>query len=263
MRNNADIAATWRSTLTIVIPTFNSITDLPACLKSVQSILGHLVGETVFVVIQDGLSTDGTKEYVENISSNGISFVSEEDKGVYDAMNRAVARTNTEWIYFLGSDDRLLPGFEVMLSQLTSTDNIYYGNVRLGSSAKRYDGSFSTVKLVFRNICHQSMFFPTHVLKQHPYSLDYPIKSDWASNIRLFASTPFQHVNVDVALYNDNHGLSSTYEDKQFKRDKAKLFREFHGYWSKLLCDISPTITKIYHLATRKKKKGLIEFRNI
>lgn len=263
MKNNTDIAATWHSTLTIVIPTFNSIADLPACLESVRSVLGKLLGKTVFVLIQDGQSTDGTREYADNINTSGITLASEQDRGVYDAMNKAIARADTDWMYFLGSDDRLLPDFKVMLDQLTNTGNIYYSNVRFATSGKRYDGAFSTVKLAFRNICHQSMFFPSHILKQHPYSLDYPVKSDWASNIRFIASIPFQHVDLDVALYNDNGGLSSTHEDTHFKRDKAKLFHDSHGLWLKLLCDISPTVTKIYHFAIRQKKKRRKEFRNI
>ncbi|MEQ8838858.1 glycosyltransferase [Haliea sp.] len=255
MKNNPDIAAAWDSTLTIVVPTFNSIEELPACLESVQNVLGELIGKAVFVVIQDGQSTDGTREYAENINAKGITLVSERDKGVYDAMNNAITRADTDWIYFLGSDDRLLPDFKVMLGQLTNTNHIYYANVRFASSDKRYDGNFSTVKLAFRNICHQSMFFPSHILREDPYSLDYPVKSDWASNIRFFASIPFQHVDLDVALYNDNGGLSSTYEDVQFEKEKANLFYESHGYWMKLVCFVVPTTTRAFHLLSRRKKK--------
>tara|TARA_A100000171_G_scaffold33155_1_gene31558 strand:+ start:2197 stop:2970 length:774 start_codon:yes stop_codon:yes gene_type:complete len=250
----------YQPALTIVIPTFNSIVNLPACLESVQSVLGTLLGRTVFVLIQDGRSTDGTREYAENINSSGITLVSEQDSGVYDAMNKAVARAGTDWIYFLGSDDRLLPDFKVVLSRLTNTNQIYYANVRFSSNGKPYDGAFSPAKLVFRNICHQSIFFPRHILRKEPYSLSYPVKSDWASNIRFFASIPFQYIDLNVALYNDSGGLSSTYEDVEFERDKAKLFHDFHGYWLKLLCGLSPIVTKIYHFSIRHKTEGRKKF---
>lgn len=245
----------FQPTLTIVIPTFNSIEDLPECLDSVRSVLGELLGKTVFVLIQDGRSTDGTIEYAENLKTKGITFISEQDKGVYDAMNKAIARTDTDWIHFLGSDDRLLPDFIAMLNQLRSASSIYYANVKFASTGKRYDGYFSLVKLAFRNICHQSMFFPSQILKNEPYSLDYPIKSDWAQNIRLFASIPFQYVDLDVAIYNDNNGLSSTYKDSIFEKHKANLFYQSHGHWLKLVCYIVPTATRIFHFASRKKRK--------
>lgn len=248
--------------LTIVIPTYNSINDLPECLDSIRSVLGELLGRAVVVLIQDGQSTDGTVEYAENINKKGITLISERDKGVYDAMNKAIARTETDWVYFLGSDDRLLPDFRAMLDQLKGTEFIYYANVRFASSGKQYDGVFSPIKLVFRNISHQSIFFPSQILKRSPYSLLYPVKSDWARNIQLFARVPFKHVDLDVAIYNDDGGLSSTYEDAQFEKDKPSIFYESHGYSLKLLCDIAPTVTQIFHLAIRRKKKVRAEFRN-
>jgi glycosyltransferase involved in cell wall biosynthesis len=257
------MTATCPPKLTIVIPTFNSIEELPGCLESIRSALGELLGNTIIVIVQDGQSTDGTKEYLENTNTDGIIFLSEQDSGVYDAMNKAISRAETDWIYFLGSDDRLLPDFRTMLGQLKSTEYIYYANVRFARSGKRYDGSFSSIKLVFRNISHQSIFFPSQILKRNPYSLCYPIKSDWAKNIQLFSCTPFKHVALDIAIYNDEGGLSSTYDDAHFEKDKADLFYQSFGYGLKFLCGIAPTVTQIFHFMIGRKKKTLSKFRNI
>lgn len=257
------MTATCRPTLTIIVPTFNSIEQLPGCLDSIQGVLGKLLGKTVFILIQDGRSTDGTIEYAQSTKTEGVTIVSEQDKGVYDAMNKAVARTDTDWVYFLGSDDRLLSDFTAMLDQLTNTGCIHYANVKFLSTGKRYDGPFSPTKLVFRNICHQCLFFPRQVLQDGPYSLNYPIKSDWATNIRLLACTPFQYVNLEVALYNDQGGLSSTYEDTQFEKDKATLFYESHGYPLGILCSVAPVVTRFFHFLTRRKTKEIKEFRSI
>lgn len=257
LKNKPDMTANCPPALTIIIPTYNSIKDLPECLESIHSVLGDLLGTAVVVHVQDGKSTDGTVEYAKNINTKGISFISEQDKGVYDAMNKAIARTKTDWAYFLGSDDRLLPDFRAMPHQLKSTEFIYYANVRFASSGKQYGGVFSPIKLVFRNISHQSMFFPSHILKRNPYSLLYPVKSDWAKNIQLFACVPFKHIDLDVAVYNDEGGLSSTYEDTQFEKDKASIFYESHGYRLKFLCSIAPKITQIFHTATRRKKRSV------
>lgn len=248
--------------LTIIIPTFNSIEHLPICMDSIQRVLGSSLGNEVSVLIQDGGSTDGTMAYAQELNMKGVKVVSDQDRGVYDAMNKAIKSTNTDWVYFLGSDDRLLPNFKAMPDKLIDTGCIYYANVRYASSGKRYDGAFSLFKLAFRNICHQSMFFPRQILEKEPYSLDYPIKSDWAHNIRLFAKIPFQHVDLEVALYNDSVGLSSTYEDEQFQKEKANLFFESHGYWLKLLCFLVPTATWTFHLVCRRKRKTRGKFRN-
>ncbi len=67
-------------------------------------------GGTCEVVVIDGASTDGTREWLEARRSQLGALVSEPDNGVYDAMNKGVAAARGEWVLFLGADDRLLDG---------------------------------------------------------------------------------------------------------------------------------------------------------
>lgn len=56
-------------------------------------------------IIVDGGSTDGTKEYLENINFPHVSFKSEKDNGIYDALNKGLGRANGDIIGILHSDD--------------------------------------------------------------------------------------------------------------------------------------------------------------
>ena len=58
-------------------------------------------------LIQDGNSTDGTRNFLDELSKEygDLSIESAPDSGVYDAFNKAVSRAKGKWIYFLGSDD--------------------------------------------------------------------------------------------------------------------------------------------------------------
>ena len=56
-------------------------------------------------VIQDGASQDGTVEIVERLADNRINLVSEPDHGIYDAINRGIARSTGAVVGLLHSDD--------------------------------------------------------------------------------------------------------------------------------------------------------------
>lgn len=56
-------------------------------------------------IIVDGASNDGTLDVVRRLSHERLTFVSEPDRGLYDAMNKGVALASGDFIGFLNSDD--------------------------------------------------------------------------------------------------------------------------------------------------------------
>ena len=89
--------------ISIIIPSFNSISLLPHAL---ESILTQSFNDFE-VVIMDNCSTDGTIKLIENYSAvdKRIQFYSEKDYGIYDAMNKGIKNAKGEWLFFMGSDD--------------------------------------------------------------------------------------------------------------------------------------------------------------
>jgi len=232
--------------ITIVIPTYKAVRLVKECIKSIQNVTGERLGTTVMVRVQDGRSEDGIIEYIENLSIPGISVTSEQDFGIYDAMNKAVKLVNTPWVLFLGADDKLAPNFIQALSKLDNTSTIYYGNVELTSDRRTYDGKFTPLKLVYRNICHQGIFYPTNLLLKHPYKTKYMINSDWATNIQLMSKYPFRFLDYLIAIYNNQDGVSRREVDVIFNAEKDILFQEAFGSSYYLLSATAPLLTKIY-----------------
>lgn len=233
--------------ITIVIPTYKAAHLVKQCIQSIRAATGQELGNTVIVRIQDGRSEDGIIEYIEDLAIPGISIASEQDGGIYDAMNKAVQQAETPWIFFLGADDKLLPTFMQVLPQLENTSAVYYGNVEFTSNQRTYDGKFTPLKLVYRNICHQAIFYPANLLLTHPYQKKYPIKADWATNIQLMSKYPFHFLDYIVAVYNNEDGVSRRHEDVVFNADKNRMFQEAFGLRYYLLSATAPLLTKIYH----------------
>lgn len=220
--------------LVIVIPTYNSSNDIRTCIESVEKSISHLLNTNIVnVLVKDGISTDETFNIVTSMTNGRpwLSIVSTVDSGVYDAMNQAVCISDSKWIYFLGADDKLEKGFDKAIS-IVKTDIsdscVHYFNVCLKSNNKIYDGQFSKLKLLRKNICHQGVIYPRELLKSVGYNQKYKSLSDWVVNIILFDYFKFH--NVVIAQYNDISGLSKEYRDLEFIKDKPCIFKNAHGH---------------------------------
>jgi glycosyltransferase involved in cell wall biosynthesis len=99
------MARVERPLLTVVTPCLNAAATLPEALESVRS---QGLGEEVEHVVVDGGSNDRTLDLLRE--APGVSFVSEPDRGLSDAMNKGVARARGDWIGWLNADDYYLPG---------------------------------------------------------------------------------------------------------------------------------------------------------
>ncbi|HEV8573655.1 MAG TPA: glycosyltransferase family 2 protein [Dehalococcoidia bacterium] len=89
--------------ITVVMAVLNSRVTLRRC---IASILAQTAGGVELVVI-DGGSTDGSVEILQSYGARIAYWISEPDRGVYNALNKALARARGQWIYIIGADDYL------------------------------------------------------------------------------------------------------------------------------------------------------------
>ena len=133
--------------------------------RCIDSVLAQSYPNIEHVII-DGASTDDTIDILKKNTHQIAFWLSEGDKGIYDAMNKAISYVNGEWILFLGSDDILLPGFSEMAYKLNERSTIYYG--RVICQGKIQYGEVDQDTLALRGIAHQSIFYPACIFtKKH------------------------------------------------------------------------------------------------
>ena len=226
MMNTITLGITPSPVLTIVIATFNAGVFIKDCLKSIT----ENVLEPYELLIIDGKSKDNTLEIINDFPNITPRIVSEKDKGIYDAMNKGASLATGKWVLFLGADDRILPTFKNIISELHNENTIYYGNCINGEN--HFNGEFSSYKIAKMNLCHQSIFYPVQVLKKYKYSLKYTVFSDYLLNIQCWGDSNFKKVykNVNVAYYH-MEGFSSITSDPLFKKDKPSLIKKHLGYY--------------------------------
>ncbi len=179
----------------------------------------------------DGDSTDGTVGLGKEIAENDprIRIYSEKDNGIYDAMNKAIAKAKGNYLYFLGSDDYFYDDdvFATVHKSLKqdSTD-VIYGDVFSPRFEGRYDGAFDIDKLFVKNICHQAIFLHKSVFEKiGDFDLRYSAHADYLHNIKWFLHRSISHRYIDrIIAYYEDGGFSSVHGDALFSENKEGIF---------------------------------------
>lgn len=87
--------------ISIILAVFNGAKTLQQCIDSfVQQ--GYANKELIII---DGGSKDGTVDLLKSNSAHISYWISEPDRGIYNAWNKALSQAKGDWICFLGSDD--------------------------------------------------------------------------------------------------------------------------------------------------------------
>jgi len=144
--------------------------------QTIQSVLGQTYENVEYIVI-DGGSTDGTLDIIQKHEHAIDYWVSESDKGLFDAMNKGIALATGEWINFMNAGDSLFR--ETTLQELMSTDS-QDAELIYGDHVIRYDFGFSRIVnadslsnlwkgMVFS---HQSLLARRRLLEQNKFPVN-------------------------------------------------------------------------------------------
>lgn len=219
--------------ITIAIVCFNSEGTIRATLNSIYD---HKALSTEIIIV-DGGSTDNTLNIIKDYADMVSLLVSEPDQGVYDAMNKCLELASGNWILFLGSDDILLADLTIVEKYLVDSETIYYGDAVFRSTGKIYDGKFNKLKIFYKNICHQSIFYPITLYKKNVYNLRYKIRADHAYNIEVMLCNKTSYIDYIISDYND-HGLSSCDSDSVFQRSRYSIYKRFAPWYLCLIVKV-------------------------
>ncbi|MDH5220484.1 MAG: glycosyltransferase [Betaproteobacteria bacterium] len=214
-----------RPLVTVITVVFNGAKTLE---QAIISVITRSYDNIEFVII-DGGSTDGTLDIIKKYDHAIDYWVSEPDKGIYDAMNKALDVALGDRIYFLGCDDLLVNDLRNFALLFRRRDVLYYGDVYLIHQHRLYDGAFNGFKLVVRNICQQAIFYPRGVFKKYRFDTRYQTLADYHLNICCYADPDLSLTYVPelVAIYNDSSGASSSRVDDVLEKDRNRLTRQY------------------------------------
>jgi hypothetical protein len=221
--------------ISIIIVTYNAAYYLQNAIDSVV----NQTYKNIELIIIDGKSTDGTIDIIKRNEKNITFWLSENDNGIYDAMNKAIKYCKGDFYLFLGADDILYSTLHKVVPSINNLNCLYYGNVYFEKDKTIYDGSFDAKKIVIKNICHQAILYPKTVFEKYSYHLKYKIRADHYLNLQCFAdkNITFKYIPITIAQFSAG-GTSSLATDHEFNKDRLpfikKHFNPIIYYYCKL-----------------------------
>ena len=197
--------------VSVVTVCYNAVQTLE---KTMLSVLNQTYPDVEYIII-DGGSTDGTVDIIKKYADRLAYWVSEPDKGIYDAMNKGIKVATGEWINFMNAGDTFYK-VDTLEKVSASFDeqkaDIIYGDVNnvlfWGSKiSKPFPITGLTKRMVFS---HQSSFVKMSLMKEYEFSLRYRIAGDYNFFYHQYIlKKTFLYIPICVSSYDAVYGLSS------------------------------------------------------
>lgn len=184
-----------------------------------------------FIVI-DGSSNDGSEEVIKENRDLIDQLIVEQDKGIYDAMNKGIQMASGKYLWFLNSGDCFYSKNTLnhCASEIEnhSEFDIYYGavNVNYNDTYSRVKENGSLLQLWQRMpFSHQAAFCLTDLYKNQPFELKYSIIADQAFFYKQWLNKS-KFRKVDSILAQIEPGGTSEQHPSKVRDQKLKMLKE-------------------------------------
>ena len=169
--------------------------------KTIDSVVPQTFRDFEWIVI-DGGSTDGSKELIERNADHFSYWVSEPDKGIYNAMNKGIKVAKGEYLLFLNSGDWLAS--DSVLQEVFDANpcaDFVYGDFIDTDGTIGVSPEHLTFQRLYRStICHQVVFHRRRLFVEHQYDEHYRIVSDWKFIFEEIARNKATYQKMDVII---------------------------------------------------------------
>lgn len=230
-----------RDKVSIITVTYNNVANLR---KTVESVISQQYRNKEFVII-DGGSTDNTREYLVESQNQIDVWISESDRGIYDAMNKGSKKATGEWIIFLNSGDVF--SNDNVLENIFSADipkeiDVIYGDTVYSYGKEEYREFRKSKELrdFWKGLVtsHQSFIIRKRIMDHRPYDTSYQMAADFNQLYTLLMDGGlFMYKEIDISrvdttgISNNKKMILSVLELWSVIRHYSKISPYYHSYY--------------------------------
>lgn len=227
----------------VITVTYNAADVLE---DTIQSVITQTYHHVEYIII-DGGSTDGTLDIIRRYRDRIACVVSERDRGLYDAMNKGMARATGDYLIFLNAgdsfheDDTLLHAVHSLAGGEELPD-VIYGETELVDR----EGHFVRMRrlsapgrLTWRSfrqgmlVCHQAFWPKAEIAPQ--YDLRYRFSADFDWCIRILKQAKATH-NTRLTLIDYLDEGLTTRNHRASLLERFRIMARHYGWACTLLC---------------------------
>lgn len=226
--------------LSIITVCWNNLKGLK---KTADSILSQTNTSGVEWIVVDGDSDDGTKSFLETHTFPELNWVSEKDKGLYDAMNKGIRMAKGTYFWFLNAGDTFYETstLEQVLIQLSSGAEVFYGETMLTDTEGKELGLRSEIttrkmpeQLSLNSMLggmvvnHQSVVVKAAICPE--FDLKWKIAADYDWMCKVLKKSQ-KVVNTGLVLSCFESGGLSSKRKKSSWVERYRIMQSHFGYW--------------------------------
>ena len=179
--------------------------------RTIDSVINQTSKDLDYIII-DGGSDDDSVKVIKRYEDKIDYWVSEPDKGIYNAMNKGLKVAYGDYCIFMNSGDCFVDDkvIEDVLNIGLKTD-IVTGGIVFGPNNTFYAPRSVTLKHFFnKSLAHQASFIKTSVLREIPYDENLRIVSDWKFFIESIVINKHSYSPIDrLIAINEPAGIGT------------------------------------------------------
>jgi len=168
--------------------------------EAIKSVIDQTYDNVEFIII-DGSSTDETVNIIKKYEERVDYWISESDDGIYDAMNKGLVLAKGQYVYFMGSDDRLIKNslIRIFNGTLIKTDKLIALPVAINSVTNLV---YPAIEFPVSVVHHQGAIFNLLNLKQIGlYSNKYKFHSDFDLMCKYVSKYGVQYLDNPICIF--------------------------------------------------------------
>ena len=202
--------------------------------RTADSILAQTTPPVSWLVV-DGGSVDGTRDYLAKLDVPYLSFISEPDDGLYDAMNKGLDRIGLEdadYVIFMNSGDAFadVETLRTLVEALQEdpVDLIYGDAIEFDGEARHYKAALGHQRVWYSMFTHhQAMAYSRSAIGPLRYDLSFKMAADWAFTAQLLKSgARARYLPTALCLF-ERGGFSQSPDKRALgRREHVRIHRE-------------------------------------
>jgi len=255
--------------VSIITVCFNSSRTIR---DAIESVLSQDYSAIEYIIV-DGGSTDGTVDIIQEYRDRIRTFVSEPDRGIFDAMNKGICLATGDIVGMLNSDDfyvdsrvvtDLVGAMERAGVDAVFADLVYVDRLNAGRIRRYYDSSrWNPSRFRFGWMpAHPTLFVKRECYRRCGlFSLDYRIAADFEILVRLFYRAGATYTHVERPVVKMRAGGMSTRGLRHswiINREIVRACRA-NGIWTTLPLVLLKIPVKLLGLLCRNRHRTFAE----